>query len=195
MSAQIIELLILAVVAFVLVNRLMSVLGTTNDTDGTDESFFGESFGIKDVTGQPAVLPKNTDLEDLIVKENFDSVVQTLPIINSHFPGFDIVKFVSGSKAAFGMIVNAINDDKNDVIEALVDKRFISNLMAKKDYYKIPQDGNLDAKITELYLFGNSVFIKLLLSRVHKKSDEIWTFTKNSNDRSSNWFLCNIEAA
>ncbi|MBP7190343.1 MAG: hypothetical protein KA998_03790 [Rickettsiaceae bacterium] len=191
-SAQIIELLILAVIAFVLVNRLVSILGTTNEPDGSDDSFFGESFVIKDVTEKPVILPKDSAMEDFVVKENLDKVVQTLPLINSYLPGFDLLKFIAGSKAAFGMIIDALMEDKGDVLDALVDKRFTATLLKKKKEYKtVKADSSIDAKVSELYLFGNSVFIKVLFA----KTAEIWTFMKNSNDKSSNWFLCNIESA
>ena len=51
MSGQLIELIIFAAIAFFIINKLLSTLGATSESDPTkNKTFFGESGKMKDVT-------------------------------------------------------------------------------------------------------------------------------------------------
>lgn len=195
MSPQIIELLIFAAIAFFLINKLISILGSTNENDELNKSFFGEPFGMKDVTQKFTILKKigNNDNNDIIDEANKRQILEKLPIINTKLQNFDLVKFVKGSVSAFSMLTSKSAKGDKDLLENLVDKRFIEEFYSKVEKYYDYNTTSIDAKVTDLYLFGNNVFIKVLFTDSTKKIMEIWTFTKNSNDSNRNWFLSNIE--
>lgn len=205
MSAQIIELLLFAGVAFFLVSKLISVLGTTNESEGPRThggSFFGEPTGMKDVTQHaPAIeiLSKN-DLNELIVSENSSKIMQNLEVLCERMPDFDLKKFVKGSKIAFDMILGSyISKDKN-VLASLIDSRFLENFEKLAEKYGSCNPGSLEAKVSDIYMFGHTAFVKVLLKGkgATSKLDELneeWIFSRNISQRGPNWFLSNIETA
>lgn len=197
MSIQLIELLFFAAIAFFLFNKLISILGNTNENDGQaqDRSFFGEVGGLKDVTEKPVnlTLVKKDDFAEIISAENLKAVLQNLEVVSQRIANFNIEKFVAGSKAAFAMLIKAAVSNDVDTINGLVDKRFTQQFQDSASRYKDAAPEDIDAKILELYMFGNNAFIKLLFSNGSFKEE--WTFTKNTNDRSLNWFVSNIDVA
>lgn len=196
MSAQLIELMFLAAIAFFLVNKLISILGKTNDGDSqNNRSFFGEMTGLKDVTEKPVDLKlvKKEDFAETVEQGSLQSVLQNLEIVSSRISGFNIEKFVAGAKAAFVMLIEAATNNDMDTINSLVDKRFTQQFQESASRYKDVSLDNVDAKILELYMFGNNAFIKILFIKGSFKEE--WTFTKNANDRSLNWFVSNIDVA
>lgn len=196
MSPQIIELLIFAAIAFFLINKLISILGSTNENDELNKSFFGEPFGMKDVTQKFKVLKKidgDYANNDIIDEANKRQILEKLPIINTKLQNFDLAKFVKGSISAFSMLTSNSEKEDKDLLENLVDKRFIEEFASKVAKYYEYNSTSINAKVTDLYLFGNNVFIKVLFTNKTKKLRSIWTFSKNSNDNNRNWFLSNIE--
>ncbi|RTK92724.1 MAG: hypothetical protein EKK61_02925 [Rickettsiales bacterium] len=215
MSAQLIELIIFAAIAFVIINKLISILGTTYEDDHNNKkSFFGEKTSFKDVTAtgsassiqsnilKPNFIRKNSiELKDLVVKEHELAVKEGLIELMSKVPSFDINKFLKGAKSAFSMIIDAVNKNDDDAVIELVDKRYIDQL--KNIAISYGQITSLDAiqmQISEVYMFGNNIFIKILfigenvLSKQKNLHDE-WTFTKSNINSSPNWYLSNIDRA
>ena len=197
MSVQLIELMFFAAIAFFLFNKLISILGNTNENDGQaqDRSFFGEVGGLKDVTEKPVNLKlvKKDDFAEIISAEHLKTVLQNLEVVSQRIANFNIEKFVAGSKTAFAMLIEAAASNDADTINSLVDKRFAQQFQDSASRYNDGAPDNIDAKILELYMFGNNAFIKLLFSNGSFKEE--WTFTKNTNDRSLNWFVSNIDVA
>ncbi len=194
MSPQIVELLIFAVIAFFLVNKLFSILGTTDENE--KPSFFGESFSMKDVTQKLTVLDKiNLDQKhlDIIEQSNKQEILEKLPIINSKLKNFDIAKFVNGAISAFSLLTSSEAKNNEELLQNMVDKRFKDQFCNLSDKYSSQNLVNPTAKIRDLYLFGNNVFIKILFSTDSNLFREVWTFTKNKNDTTQHWFLSNIE--
>lgn len=196
MSPQMIELLIFAAIAFFLINKLLSILGTTNENEEANKSFFGEPSFMKDVTQKLSVLEKikqEYNNKDIIDPTNKERILEQLSIIKSRLRNFDLVKFVKGSVSVFTMLTKDGAKNDKDLLEHLVDKRFMEEFTNNADKYSKQKIENLDSKITDLYLFGNNVFIKILFKDSACKLQEIWTFTKNTNDANLHWFLSNIE--
>jgi predicted lipid-binding transport protein (Tim44 family) len=201
MSPQIIELLIFAGVAFFIINKLISVLGTTNTRDN-DRSRFGEPSGMKDITHAVEIIDASkkqtldSGVAEFFVTENKDEIASYIELMNNKIRNFDVVKFISGSRGALKILVNALSSKDEETISALVDKRFMSKFLElNPEKYSTVISSNEDpsAKISDIYTFGNNVFIKVLFFGVQLKEE--WTFCKNSNDNNPNWQLSNIESA
>lgn len=190
MSAQVIELMFFAAVAFFLVNKLISILGKTNENDGpNNNSFFGEVPEIKDVTEKPVSL-KLVKKEDFAETVDYGSLLQNLEIVSSRIPGFNIEQFILGAKSAFAMLLSALVSNDGDTITGLVDKRFVEQFKNRAAGYEGLNASAINAKVLELYMFGNNAFIKILFSKDAFKEE--WTFTKNTNEPGPNWLVSNI---
>ena len=119
----------------------------------------------------------------------------------SKVPSFDINKFLKGAKSAFSMIIDAVNKNDDDEVIELVDRRYIDQLKnIATSYGQITSLEAIKMQISEIYMFGNNIFIKILfmgedvLSKQKNLHDE-WTFTKSTINSSPNWYLSNIDRA
>lgn len=212
MSAQLIELLFFAVIAFLIINKLISILGATSEDDSTNNtSLFGEPTSIKDVTNSANVKSKNSTIkkyfiwdqkianfDPFIKQDNREFVLKGLAETSNKIPSFNLEKFVNNAKSAFKMIIEcAKNNDKE--FQSLIDKRYLEAFQANVARYKNNIDiATLNAQISSIYTFGNNVFITLEFSgkNVINNDDsfsEEWTFTKNVTHTSPNWYLSNID--
>ena len=198
MSPHIIELLLFAGIAFFLISKLMSVLGTTTkeEQERFKNSVFGEPGGLKDVTAKPLEIKKiPTDIYDnIMVKENKTTILENLYIVTSRMQDFNLERFVKNSKMAFEMLIDAAKKHDQTTIEQLVDKRFANSFAEMSEKYDITRASELDAKVSEIYMFGNNVFVKVLFTMVGKLNEE-WTFTKSIQQRNPEWFLSDITKA
>lgn len=216
MSAQMIELLVFAGIAFFVINRLIATLGSTSDEDPAKKqtSFFGEST-IKDVTyttkGSTSEIIKNKILNrngktselqamsELLVQENYDAILSGFEIISSRLPSFSPSKFLRSAKMAFELIIQAVNEQNTQELEKLVDKRYLEKFSTlSAQYGTILDSANLNAKISEIYSFANNAFIKVLFTGEKVTSNlatlkEEWTFSRSLISDNSDWFLTNID--
>ncbi|HJD57208.1 MAG TPA: hypothetical protein LFW12_03780 [Rickettsia endosymbiont of Sericostoma sp. HW-2014] len=216
MSAQIIELLIFAGVAFFIINRLIATLGSTSDEDPAKRksSFFGET-GIRDVTctakadtsvffkkNLPQTMVKPApinpmEFDGLIVDENSVAIIAGIAAISAKLPSFQARKFLYSAKAAFELIIEASNDDDIEDLLTLVDKRYIQEFhIFSETYGEFVHGSVLDTKISEAYTFNN-IFIKVLFTGENitskiKNMQEEWTFSRSLVSKSTDWFLTNV---
>jgi predicted lipid-binding transport protein (Tim44 family) len=202
MSAQLIELLLFAGIAFVLINRLVSMLGTTEEDDPARKgSIFGEAGGLKDVTSYANNKSNNTKAikdakmsvnEELIVAENKQQIMPMLDDIAEAMGGFNLEKFVRGAKTVLKLVVKALKDQDTKALSALVDKRYIEQIPdSRSRYIDFKESINIDAKVSEVLTFGNSVIIKVLF--LGKQFKEEWTFQKSLLSNSPDWYLTNTD--
>ncbi|XVN43004.1 MAG: TIM44-like domain-containing protein [Candidatus Rickettsia vulgarisii] len=209
------ELLIFAGIAFFIINKLISKLGSTSDEDPAKRGFFGEPK-IKDVTNtsEPSGLNKgkikipsffvvkekaNPIDDSLIVQENAQAIKEGLATIASRLPSFEVSKFLKSSKAAFEIIIEACNDEDIEELSMLVDRRYIKDFHKYSDNYgEFIHNNDLVAKISEAYSFANHLFVKVLFtgnkvtSKIGSFSEE-WTFSKSLLTNDVNWLLTNVE--
>jgi len=215
MSAQIVELLVFAFIAFLIINKLIATLGTTSDEDpAKHSSYFGETKELKDVTAtarnarngkniinvkfNKAKTPNEDELRDAIVAENYSNILDNCTELYKNFPSFNFVKFLRSTKMAFGMIIESyINNSSN--LDNLVDKRYIEQFKSiASNYGNILNNDALAARVSDLYMFGNNVFIKVLFtgenvtSKINNLKEE-WTFTKSLIQSGNDWHLTNID--
>ena len=208
MSGQLIELIIFAAIAFFIINKLIATLGTTSeDTNG--KSFFGESGSIKDVThtgkvakvSRPNFMKKQKiSLKGLVVAENEKEIESGITAVLEKLPAFKPDSFIKGAKMAFQMIISAGVENNAKELDELVDKRYLEHFNSvAASYGKITEKkSSLTAHISEIYLFGNNIFIKILFAGkdvTSKLKDlrEEWTFTKSSLSSGHDWYLSNID--
>lgn len=209
MSPQIIELLIFAGIAFFIINKLITTLGSTSDDDPTKQkSYFGEPV-IKDVTHSSTTLyeeekdaPTAQDIKtfkNLIVEQNITMVVDGMETLYKRLNAFQPIKFIDNAKAAFQMIIEAAYKKQTEELTELVDKRFLEEFeKISASYGNFFDSTALTAKYSEIYTFGNNIFIKLLfqgknvVDKIENLKEE-WTFTRNANSKEVDWFLSNIE--
>jgi len=208
MSPQIIELLIFAGIAFFIINKLITNLGSTSDDDPTKQkTYFGEP-GIKDVTNNSNTLYEEENLptaqdiktfKNLIVEQNITAVVDGMEMIHKRLNTFQPIKFINNAKIAFQMIIEAAYKKQTEELAELIDKRFLEELeKIAPSYGNFFDSSALNAKYSEIYMFGNNIFIKLLfqgknvVDKIENLKEE-WTFTRNANSKEVDWFLSNIE--
>jgi predicted lipid-binding transport protein (Tim44 family) len=208
MYGQLIELAIFGIIAFLIINKLLSSLGSTSEDDpAKTQSFFGENGQIKDVTAKTSVkdvVSSNDDrikasLKDFILKGQEKEIQQGLEEALEKLPNFNIKNFMSGAKTAFKMILTAADKNNEEEIKELVDKRYLNQfLQIASSYVGNNLNDSVQAQISEIYTFGNNVFIKILFigTKILKNNElfqEEWTFSKNSLESSPNWYLNNID--
>ncbi|WP_253307893.1 MULTISPECIES: Tim44 domain-containing protein [unclassified Rickettsia] len=210
MSAQIIELLIFAGIAFFIINKLITTLGSTSDDDPTkNKSYFGEP-PVKDVTytsknsndSAKKTEPTAEDLkalDGLIVEQNLTPVVDGMEMLQKRLRSFRPVSFINNAKAAFQMIIEAVTNKQKDELSQLIDKRFLEKFEEiAPSYGDFIDSTSLNAQFSEIYMFGNNVFIKLLFQGKNvvdklENLKEEWTFTRSTNTSDVDWFLSNVE--
>lgn len=210
MSAQIIELLVFAVIAFFIINKLIATLGVTSDDDpAKNKTYFGEAV-IKDVTytanTQNNLRKKNEPtakelkiLEELIVAQNLTPIVDGMEMLKQRLPSFQPINFINNAKAAFQMIIEAAFHNRQDELVQLIDKRFLDNFKEIAITYGGFFDSTaIKAQFSEIYMFGNNAFIKILFQGKNitdkiQVFKEEWTFTRSTKTDASDWYLCNIE--
>ena len=211
MSGQLLELIIFAGIAFFIINKLISTLGSTSSDDpAKNKSFFGENLTktLKDVTYtgsenvlKPSFLKVNKlDIKDLVLSENKESVEKGLQEVLAKAPSFDVRRFVAGAKSAFQMIIEAALQGDDNQLEELVDKRYIDNFKSiAVNYGELTENAKkLSVQISEIYMFGNNIFIKVLLlgtdvTEKIKDLHEEWTFSKSALSSDPAWHLTNID--
>lgn len=204
MSTQLLEIIFLGAVAFLIISKFLSILGTTDDEDparkSSGGSFFGEPKGMKDVTSSVANSDESKAKAILRItkklKKEAGAALAHMKAIYEVFPNFDAEKFLKGATGAFSMIIEALNEKDIETIEELVDRRYVDQIKELGDTYGKKADKKLEASIIDSYSLGNSIYIKVKFtgstSKI-KSLEEEWVFTKNIQQSGPDWFLCNIE--
>ena len=212
MSGQLLELIIFAGIAFFIINKLIATLGSTSEEDQTRSKsiFKNNAHGIRDVTNsakkKAAILKpkfpktKKVSLKGLVVPGTKKEVMEGLADVLAKLPNFSLDTFLKGAKSAFKMIVEAGSNNDDAELEELVDKRYVDHFKAMSPSYGEYSKGktNLTAQVSEIYMFGNNIFVKILFAGkniTNKIVDmhEEWTFTKSTLNSGHEWHLTNID--
>jgi hypothetical protein len=200
MGPQLLEILIFAAIALVVIGKLISTLGQYNDNDvKSDKSYFGENSTMKDISNPVEDETKIIHLSEyyekgLIDQENKIQIEQGIENIQYKLgTPVDLLSFIKKSKAAFEIIIEYLKKADKESLENLVDKRFIPLLTLNSNLYKDIDPANTDAMISEAYSFGNNCFIKVKMFNKENNFQEYWIFTKNPSNSNKIWYLSNIE--
>lgn len=224
MSGQLLELLIFAGIAIFLVNKLISILGTSSEDDPSkrfqSKTFFGQT-GTKsankhinsvasdiandnpDMMGQKINESNEKDLakqDGFVLQGKEREILEGLNMIRSKLPGFHLAKFHNNSKMAFDLIIQAGLEGNEDEMQELVDPRYVEHFKEVAiDYAKIVNSSSvIKYEISEIYMFGNTAFIKVMFTQNSNDSaenslNEEWTFSRNILAEGKTWYLSNID--
>lgn len=213
MSGQIIELIIFACVALFIINKLISVLGNTSETeqDRNKVMFKNHIDSMRDVTHtlrkkgsvfkSAFFIKQKSTLQGLVVPGHEQEVMEGVIDIESILPSFSLNIFIKGAKKAFRMIIEAKSRNDDKTLNDLIDKRYIKHFhVIASDYgtYSETTSSLLIAQVSEVYKFGNNIFVKILFAGDNITSKiklfrEEWTFTKSTLKFGPEWYLSNID--
>ena len=217
-----IDILILAMIAVFIINRLRNVLGkkTGNESDIVEKftqrkSTFNESEpdSVSDQKGKLS----NSVNKNLHSNKKINSVINEILKVDSNF---DIDSFCDGAKKAFEYILTEYSANNLTALEKLVSKNIyktfenqISLRTKNKEKLEITVISVKNPEIKSVNLEKKHVaYFKLLFDseqvQVTKNSNdeiidgdnnqilqikEIWTFSKNLKSKDPNWILEEIE--
>jgi predicted lipid-binding transport protein (Tim44 family) len=140
------------------------------------------------------------NLKGLVLEENREAVEKGLHEVLNKVPAFDIQRFTKGAKLAFQMIIEAALQNDEKQLEELIDKRYIDSFKTiAPSYGNFNSDKNkLAAYISDIYLFGNNIFIKVFFTGNNitdkiKELQEEWTFSKSTLSGDPTWYLANVD--
>ena len=218
-----IDILILAMIAVFIINRLRNVLGkkTGNESDIVEKftqrkNTFNESEPDS-VSNQKVAKLNNNVKKNLHSNKKINSVINEILKIDDKF---EISTFCSGAKKAFEYILTEYSSNNLKALERLVSKNIYKafedqiNMRAKnKEKLEITVISVKDPEIKSVNLEKKYVaYFKLLFDseqvQVTKNSNdevidgdnnqilqikEIWTFSKNLKSKDPNWILEEIE--
>ncbi len=217
-SAALLEILFFATIAFVLITKLLDMLGQTDEDDPMKgKSFFGEpgaSPKVRNVTAQEpdkdtfagrqtiaAWIKKisgNSAKYDHLISTNDEidkaRILRGLLNLEYTLKAFNPIKFLDASKGAFNMLIQAVSQNEQEIIDFLTTISFNKEIK-DLDVTSLKHGAKLiDAKFADVSKFGNSGFVKILFSLDDQRQEE-WTFTKNINDQTDpSWKISNITA-
>ena len=218
-----IDILILAMIAIFIINRLRNVLGkkTGNESDIV-EKFTQRKNAFKESEPDSISDEKVTKL-DHNIKKTFHSNKKINSVINEIIKidnNFEINSFFEGAKKAFEFILTEYSSNNLKVLEKLVNKNIYKefenqiNLRTNKNEelvitvisVKNPEikSVNLEKKYTAYFkLLFESEQVQLTKNSKGQIIDgdsnqilqikEIWTFSKNLKSKDPNWILEEIE--
>ena len=218
-----IDILILAMIAVFIINRLRNVLGkkTGNESDIVEKftqrkSAFNESEPDS-VSNQKVSKLNNHVKKNLHSDKKINSVINDILKIDDQF---EINSFCEGAKKAFEFILTEYSGNNLKALEKLVSKNIYKafqdqiNLRAKnKEELEITVISVKNPEIKSVNLEKKCIaYFKLLFNseqvQITKNSNgevidgdnnqilqikEIWTFSKNLKSKDPNWILEEIE--
>ena len=184
---QFVDILIFAGVAIFLIYRLRNVLGKRNGFEKKTRT------NIVEESGEQTIKKETPQLKE---KE------KKLEIAYKNISNFDHKNFLEGAKFAFETIINAFNSADKKTLKTLLTKDVFNS------FDKAIQDGNNNPgfqffsleidSVTDVVVEDNIISITLkIISEQFSDNDEttvikkqdIWSFEKNINNKSTIWLL------
>lgn len=199
---QVLELIIFAVLAAVVLYQLYSVLGRRVGRQPEDNA---------------AAQVQASTLEAVAVEPQGDGVALTgLAALRSRDPSFDVASFLHGSKQAFEMVVRSFAAGDRDTLRNLLSPKvmegFDAAITAREaegrtetvEFLHAPR-----ADLEKVDVVGDAAravvrFLAEFRSRTKgpegegvddRRTAELWTFERNLKSRDPNWTLVHVDAA
>ena len=172
---MLIEILVFAVIAWIILYRLFSILG---DVDITVLS--SNARGIKDVTNTQPV-----DDRGLSPSQEHQYKIDS---IRKRVGTFDEYNFVQSVVKLAILVMDISKKGTWSEVEYLVDSRFFKEI---QQYKYLKDIKNLNAKIKDVIFFGKNIMIKVEL--IGDSFSEIWSFNRHLARKSQIWHLSNIK--
>ena len=215
------DILILAMIAVFILNRLRNVLGkkTGDEQNGSPKLHLKEKDYNESKPDNESYKNlrdgKNDDLQHFHDDKNINIALNEIRKIENKF---DMEDFLNKAKKAFEFILKAYSENNIKLLETLLEKdlfleykKDITSRVKKKELFEITMIGvekpiiidakinNKDAQITLKY---NSEQIHVTKNSAGKIIDgdinqiltiqEVWTFSRKLKSRNPNWSLQNI---
>jgi predicted lipid-binding transport protein (Tim44 family) len=202
---QVLELIIFAGLAAIVLYQLYSVLGRRVGRQPED---------------RPAVEPTGAPVRtlDRPIEPADEGVELTgLAAVKAKDPGFDMTRFLAGAKGAYEMIVKAFAEGDKATLknllaapvmasfEAAIDQRQAEGRSESVEFFHPPR-----ADLDKAEVFGGDLahltvrFLAEFRSRTKgpegegvddRRTAELWTFERRLKSRDPNWILVHVDAA
>ena len=119
-----IDILILAMIAIFILNRLRGVLGrrTGNENDSFKTLKVDSGDAVKESKPDVEMLSKNKNKRNKINYKNNDEINENLNFIKKHESDFDLETFLDGTKKAFEYILMSYSKNELEKLSELLDK-------------------------------------------------------------------------
>ncbi|HEY3889320.1 MAG TPA: TIM44-related membrane protein TimA [Caulobacteraceae bacterium] len=200
---QLLELIIIAVVAAVVLYQLYAVLGRRVGRQPDD-------------VAQPATLPRTGDAEPFTPPTDTGPTPSGVAAIRARDPAFDPAKFVAGARQAYELIVVAFATGDRTTLERLVSPVVMSSFAkviatreseGRSESVEFTQPPRADlesAEVTGDLARAKVRFLAEFRSRSKgpegeavddKRTAEFWTFERRLSSRDPNWTLVRVDAA
>jgi predicted lipid-binding transport protein (Tim44 family) len=200
---QVLELLIFAVVAAVILYQLYAVLGRRVGRQPEDNPDLARRSPALDAGG-PALLPADSP------------ALGGVAAIRAKDAAFDIEKFLAGAKGAFQTIVQAYAASDRETLkpllapevsaafEAGMDRRAAEGRTETVEFLQPPRADLEDAAVESELARIKVRFLAEFRSRTKgpegeavddRRTAEVWTFERLLASRDPNWVLARVEAA
>lgn len=200
---QVLELLIFAVVAAVILYQLYAVLGRRVGRQPEDNPELARRGAALDTGGGP-LLPADSP------------VLGGVAAIRAKDAAFDVEKFMAGAKTAFQTIVQAYASGDRETLkpllapevsaafEAGMDQRSAEGRSENVEFLQPPRADLEDASVESELARIKVRFLAEFRSRSKgpegeavddRRTAEVWTFERPLASRDPNWVLARVEAA
>lgn len=217
-----IDILILAMIAIFILNRLRGVLGrrTGNENDSFKTLKVDSGDAVKESKPDVETLSKNKSKKNNINYKNNDEINKNLNFIKKHESDFDLETFLDGTKKAFEYILMSYSKDELEKLSELLDKDLFNAYSTEINQRK-KKRLKLDIDIIELKepVIKSVELVKTKDARIKiefqsqqiqtTKNDngeivdgdineilnikELWIFSKQLGNKSPIWKLVHIE--
>ena len=199
---RILELIILAALAAVVLFQLYAVLGRRVGR-GSEETPHARPTPLEPQSLAPAASEAATATGDLSA-------------LRARDPGFDVASFLNGARQAYQLIVTAfasgdrallkplLSDEVMGGFEAAIDKREAEGRSEAVDFLQPPRADLEGVTVTGDLAKAAVRFLAEFRSRSKgpegeavddRRTAEIWTFQRNLKSRDPNWTLVHVDAA
>lgn len=202
---QVLQLIIFAGLAAVVLYQLYSVLGRRVGRQP------GEQPAVETAAGAPRIADRPAEPAD-------DGVQLTgLAAIRARDPGFDVSRFLSGAKQAYEMVVRAFAEGDKATLkgllgpevlssfEAAIDQRKADGITETVEFLHAPRADLDGAEVNAGDVAQVTVrFLAEFRSRSKgpegeavddRRTAEMWTFERPLKSRDPNWTLIHVDAA
>ncbi|HEV2363806.1 MAG TPA: TIM44-related membrane protein TimA [Caulobacteraceae bacterium] len=203
LDLQVLELIILAALAAVVLFQLYAVLGRR------------VGRGPADVRSGPPGL-QDVDARQPVTGAEQSGPLSGLAAIRARDPGFDVGHFLQGARQAYQMIVKAFASGDRETLRPLLSTQVMEGFEAairqresegrteSVDFLQAPRADFEGVDLSGDIAKASVRFLAELRNRIagpegeevdERRTAEIWTFERNLKSRNPNWTLVHVDAA
>jgi predicted lipid-binding transport protein (Tim44 family) len=217
MSGDLLQLLVLAALAAVVLFRLKSVIGTRTGSEAPPEYLRRQHETEQEPTGPVAVPDPMPEAEPVLSKNVPEGRDAVMTAISEAEPGFNLDGFLDGARGAYEMILMAYEEGDRDTLRSLlapdVYQAFEQGIIARENEglrVEARFIGVREAKVTEMAFDNDSKiadisirFVGELITAVRdtenrvvegdpneiRRQSDVWTFSREMSAIDPNWLL------